>query len=660
MLYGTCYYPEHRESDRWEEDLRLMSAAGLNSVRVGEFAWKRFEPQNGVYDFSWMESFIQLASVYGIQLVLCPPMRTVPMWLSEQFPSMHIQDQHGIRLEHASRYTFCINHPDLREKTESLASNMARHYGGHPMVIGWHLDNEIGDEPDCHCNICQSKWQGWLEEQHQDIQSLNKAWGTVFWSMEYDHFGQVPTPRVTKADYNPAFIQAWRSFRSDCNIEVVKLLAAAIHPHLTNESYITTNSQMPWNNRTDNYEMAKHLDVTGTNYYPPYGDRSRSLAFGLAANRSFKNAPFHVYELRNEGHAIMGATGNTPAPGELERLTMHTIANGADGVFYFPWKRFPFGSEQNHGAITDFDGKPTRMYKECKEIGRKLGDLAPFIRGSNVVSDIAVFYDFPSRWHVEHPSPWTGDSSMYLRQINKLYHTVRQLGHNCDAVGRDSDLSTYKLLLVPMLPIVDDELVVKLKLFTDQGGVLVFHPMSGIKNEHACYFKDRLHPDMMKLLGLGSLEVATTDKDDAVHFNWQGKTYKGGIFSELIQIDTAQTEGVFQTEWYKGYPAVTKHKPGGGTCWFIATFAEELFYIDFIAYLCRIIGLSPLLNMAPPTEVEVTMRMSTKGSKFIFLINESHQDIQLDMNGTMNDIWNQEEVTNRITLLPYQVRVLMT
>ena len=660
MLYGSCYYPEHREADRWEADLCLMKDAGMNSLRVGEFAWKRFEPHDGKYDFSWMDSFIQLAARYSIRLVLCPPMRTVPAWLSEQDPSLRIQDQNGFRLEHASRYTFCINHPLLREKSLSLAANMAGHYGRHPMVIGWHLDNEIGDEPDCHCDLCQTKWQLWLKDTYENIQALNESWGTVFWSMEYDHFGQIPTPRVTKADYNPAFIQSWRKFRSDCNIEVVNLLASAIRPHLTHEeSFITTNSQMPWNNRTDNYEMAQHLDVTGTNYYPPYGKGSRTLAFGLAANRSFKNAPFHVYELRNEGHAIMGAAGNTPAPGELERLTLHTIANGADGVFYFPWKRFPFGSEQNHGALTDFDGKPTRLYEESKEIGRKMFDMAPIIQGTQVLSDIAVLYDFPSRWHVEQPSSWTGDSGMYLAQINKLYHAVRQLGHNCDAVGRDGDFTIYKLLLVPMLPIVDDKLVRKLQHFTEQGGVLVFHPMSGIKNEQACYFKDRLHPGMIQLMGLRTLEVATTAKDHTVQFSWQGRIYKCGIFSELIKPNTARTEGSFKTEWYKDYPAISMQETGQGQCWFIATFAEELFYKDFIASLCRDIGLPPLLNIVPPQEVEMTRRTGTDGSEYIFLINESNRQLCFDIGGgTMNDVWNREEVRNTITLQPYQVRVL--
>ncbi|WP_028552632.1 beta-galactosidase [Paenibacillus sp. UNC451MF] len=659
MLYGSCYYPEHREPNRWEEDLSLMQQAGLNALRIGEFAWKRFEPVEGDYEFHWLDRFIELAGQYGIRSVLCPPMRTVPAWLVERAPDLLIVTNEGHRLEYASRYTFCINHALLREKSASLAAALASRYGSNPHVIGWHLDNEIGDEPDCHCLVCKVKWQQWLSSKYNQIDVLNEAWGTVFWSMEYDHFGQIPTPRITKADYNPGFLQAWREFRSDCSIDTVTLLSDAIRPHLPEHGpYITTNNQMYWSKRTDYYKMARYLDITGTNYYPPYGENCDTLAFGLAANRSFKKAPFHVYELRNEGHSIIGAANNTPAPGELERLTLHTIANGADGVFYFPWKRFPFGSEQNHGAITDFDGKPTRMYDECGRIGKQLRRVALQIEGSLIISDIAVLYDFQSRWHIECDSPWTGDKRLYEKQINMLYRTVRALGYNCDAVGINGDFSSYKLLLVPMLPIVDDELVMKLKLYAEAGGIILFHPMSGIKNADACYYPNRLHPEMIKLLGSRTLETVTSNPLSPVTFQWNGEQYQGSLFLEIIQMDSAQVLGTFIDHWFEGSPTITKQSIGEGHVWFVATFAEERFYRDFISLLCQQIGMSPLLNAVPPTGVEVSMRQSACGASYTFVINNRHESAEITLPSDLTDIWNGEHLSQNFTLQPYQVRIL--
>lgn len=660
MLYGSCYYPEQRKKDRWLDDLQLMREAGINALRITEFAWKSMEPHDDIYDFAWLDEFIGLAEQQSIQIVLCPPMRTVPAWLVEKDPSILIVTKEGHQLEYASRYTFCVNHPLLREKASRLASAMAARYGQHPSVIGWHLDNEIGDEPDCHCPLCLDKWRDWLQQKYAEIDQLNQAWGTIFWGQTFDSFDQIPTPRMTKADYNPSYIQAWRHFRSDCNISVASLLAASIHTHIRETTqYITTNNQMLWNHRTNYYEMSKFVDITGTNYYPPYGERCRSIEFGLAVNRSLKQAPFHVYELRNEAHSILGVDHNSPAPGELERLVLHTIANGADGVFFFPWMRFPFGSEQNHGAITDYDGQPSRIYRECQSLGKRLACVSHMIKGSKVVSEIALLYDFPSRWHMEHPSEWTGNTHVYLQHLNKLYHSVRKLGYNCDAVDRHGDFSNYKLLVIPMLPIVDDDLIQRLQQYVNAGGVIIFHPLCGIKNAEAVYYAGRLHPGMIQLLGSRTLETATSGAQTQVQFHWRNKLYKADMLHELVQSETAKVNGFFANQWFEGYPAVTVQPYGDGCSWFIATFAEERFYLDFLEERCCELHIPKLLAISPPEQIEITMRQHADGTTYIFVLNSSCQHSTIMLDRRRFDLWNNQWLEGQITIKPHGVCILI-
>lgn len=79
LRLGAAYYPEHREPSRWEFDLDNIAAVGMNALRVGgEFAWTRFEPRLGEFDFSWMDRFADLAQRRGIGLLICPPMRMAP------------------------------------------------------------------------------------------------------------------------------------------------------------------------------------------------------------------------------------------------------------------------------------------------------------------------------------------------------------------------------------------------------------------------------------------------------------------------------------------------------------------------------------------------------------------------------------------------------
>lgn len=117
--------------------------------------------------------------------------------------------------------------------------------------------------------------------------------------------------------------------------------------------------------------------------------------------------------------------------------------------------------------------------------------------------------------------------------------------------------------------------------------------MSGIKNSDACYFPDRLHPNMIRLLGSRTAETATSGPHSPVGFEWEGRQYVGGVFQELVKLETALAMGSFTEQWYKGYPAVTRQWTGKGQTWFIATYAEEAFYTDFITKLCREIGISP-------------------------------------------------------------------
>jgi len=656
MLFGAAYYPEHRDPSRWDYDLDLMAEAQLNAVRVGEFAWKRFEPEEGRYDFEWMDTFAEKAAARHIGLVMCPPMRTAPAWLVEKDPTILIEIGSGVRFEYGSRYTFCINHPLLRDKGLSLATAMAKLYGRSGNIIGWHLDNEYGDEPDCHCPLCRRAFQTWLQSRYKAIDALNRAWGTVFWGLEFNHFGQVPTPRATKAHHNPGHLQAWRQFRSDCTVGLVGEHANAVRSHVRDQ-FISTNNQALWNDRTDYYDMARHLDVCGTNYYPPYGEDCRRIAFGLATVRSYKQRPFHVFELRSGPHLFPGRDGNSPQPGEIERLTMHTIANGADGIFYFRWRACPFGPEQHHSSVTDHDGRPLRVYEECKSVGQKIKRLTPLLSGAEVRSEVAVLWDYPSRWMLASThGPHT--RRLYRTRCCLLYNAVRSLGINCDAVGRDNDFAAYKVLLIPLLPGIDDRLAEKFADYVRRGGVLVWHPMSGMKNMEAEVFPGRLHPRLSDLFGITLGEFATSGEEEVRTFNWQKKTYNGRLFFDLPTIEDAACLAVYTSSWFAGTPAVTARQVGRGSALYLAPFAGKPFYKDFLLTLCQEAGVKPILDAPIPEAIEISARRVPNGDELIFLLNSSAQEQEITLPEPMEDVWNTESVSSSVSLKPWGVRVL--
>ncbi len=662
MLFGAAYYPEHRDPSKWEYDLDTMASAYVNCLRVGEFAWNRFEPADGEYEFAWMDRFNTLAAQRRIQLLLCPPIRTIPAWLMELEPALKIEREDGVRLEYGSRYSFCINQPLLHEKGQALAAAMATQYGRHPNIVGWHLDNEHGDEPDCHCPICRAAFQAWCRKRYSAIEELNNKWGLAFWGLTFTHFGQIPTPRAGKTWHSPGHLLAWRRFRSECTNAIVGMQAEAVRAHADPEQFITTNNQPLWNSRTDYYRMAQHVDVCGTNYYPAYGAAANPLGIGsglgLAMCRSYKSRNFQVHELRNSAHMTPARPGNTPGPGEVERITLHCIANGAEAIFYFRWRACPFGTEQPHGAITDYDGRPKRVFSEVARIGERLARLRDLLDGTAVSSDIAMLVDFPTRWIMESGSAWNGPKTLYMEQCRTLYRAIRMQHVNCDTVHTDGVFSRYRVLVVPFLAAIDDALAEKLTTYVSAGGTLIWHPLSGIKDPEAVIYPDRLHPSLKEMLGVDITEFATAGPDESIPFTWNTTTYAGRYFCDLPVLQGAQTRAEFTQTWFAGTPALVERRVAKGRILYIMTLAEPRFYEDFFRAVCRDANICPILACEIPDDVEIVARRADDGRQMIFLLNSSGHAHVLKLDTPMYDLYNDEHLTGAIALGPFAVRIV--
>ncbi len=658
MLFGAAYYPEHRDPSRWAHDLDAMAAASVNAVRVGEFAWKRFEPARGTYDFAWMDRFAELASARGIGLLMCPPLRTAPAWLVEADPTVQIVDERGIRLSYGSRYTFCINHPWLLECGMELARRMASHWAGCDAIVGWHLDNEYGDEPDCHCPLCRQKFQQWLAERYGDSDRLNRTWGTVFWGLEFDHFGQVPTPAVSKTVHNPGLLLAWRRFRSECTVEVVRLHADAVRSQTGNGKPVTTNFQV-WNRRTDYFDEAGPLDVISCNYYPAYGQVHHGPGARLDAMRGYKRKGFWVVELRNGPHAMPGSAGNTPQPGQLEHLTAHTLAHGCDGVFYFRWRACPFGAEQNHGTLTDYDGRPKRAYAEAQRVGGILARVGERIERARVHSPLAVFHDFPTWWTMSTGSIWEGPAGLYMDRFGTTMRALHRCRVNVDVVGRKSPWGQYAGLFVPTLQAVDDDLADRLSEYVREGGTLVMHPWCGTRDPDVATFADRLHPELADLLGVDIREFVTAGPEEPIAFSYNGQRFGGSLFADLPALPQGtDTMGEFADAWFAGTPAVTSRPVGSGRAIYVASFPCEAFLTQLADDILNRAGVGPIVSTELPEHVEVASRREPDGNELIFLLNGSPDATDLDLPGTWQDLWNDEPLTGEVTLSPWGVRLL--
>lgn len=192
---GAAYYPEHTDKEQVEKDAHLMEEAHFNIARMGDFAWHSMEPKDGVFTLEWLDHAIRTLSQRGIQSLLCTPTAAIPKWMHDAHPDIMIMGADGQRKPYGRRRHACLNNEDYRQYCTRITRTLAERYKDNKSVIGFQIDNELAtEEPYCYCPECLKKFQLWLKKKYQTIETLNKAWGTVFWSETLDNFEQVCYP----------------------------------------------------------------------------------------------------------------------------------------------------------------------------------------------------------------------------------------------------------------------------------------------------------------------------------------------------------------------------------------------------------------------------------------------------------------------------------
>ncbi len=94
-MLGVCYYPEHWLEDFWAEDARRMRELGIAYVRIGEFAWSRYEPRRGEWQWGWLDRAINALGDAGLKIVLGTPTAAPPKWLMDEHPEIAPVDDRG-------------------------------------------------------------------------------------------------------------------------------------------------------------------------------------------------------------------------------------------------------------------------------------------------------------------------------------------------------------------------------------------------------------------------------------------------------------------------------------------------------------------------------------------------------------------------------------
>lgn len=669
MTLGVCYYPEHWDNRIWESDLERMLDAGITVIRIAEFAWNLIEPEEGIFTYEFYDEFLDLCSEKGMKVIFGTPTATPPAWLTEKYPEVLNASKDGILYRHGGRKHYNYNSAIYQKLSARIVEREAEHYGKHPAIVGWQIDNEL------NCETCEFyseadslAFREFLREKYSTLDALNKAWGTVFWNQTYTDWNQIYVPRPTvNKGINPHMHLDYFRFLSDSTLKYCGMQAEIIRRYRKPGDFIMTNG-MFWN--VDNHKMEKEcLDVYTYDSYP-------SFAFGLdrdpktADDLNDRKWSMHLSEVRSicPHFGIMeqqsGANGWTtrlegpaPRPGQLTLWAMQSVAQGADFISFFRWRTCTVGTEMYWHGILDYDNRDNRKLLEVKNFYHKFKTLDPVCGAENVAA-FALIKDYDNEWDTEVDAWHNRLRTASEKEIfiaSELSHTPYNVLYMNDENFAD-ELSAYPVAVYPHPVIMDESRAAVLEEYVRGGGLLIIGCRAGYKDMNGrCVMMPQ--PGLLQpLTGTDVRDFTfTSPAEEAVWAEFGGNRIDMPVFNDILTpLEGTKVLAAYKNSYYAGAAALTEHCLGKGrTIHLGSTFSREN-----MKQLFEYTGiLEPFKDVIEaPETVEVVMRRK-EGKSYLFVLNFQSEEVEYTLKREAVLMYTGEKYIGKCCLKAYGTAV---
>ena len=652
---GVDYYPEHWDETMWEQDAALMQTTGVKLIRVAEFAWSRLEPENGRFDFAWLDRAIDIFHRYGIQVVIGTPTNTPPRWLTSKHPDILPIQHNGDTVQPGVRGHRCFNSPSLLQYSIRIVSELAKHYSKHPAVCGWQIDNEYW-LLECHCPSCNTKFREWAEARYASLKELNDAWGTVVWSGEYSDWSEITTPLGGTANQNPSFLLEYHRFQSDSALRFQRKQMEVIRQYAPRH-FITHNFHS-YPQKMDIHLIGAELDFASFDYYPntspdktatgPY-----SGALSLDLTRGIKRRNFWIMEQLSGPPGCWFPNWRTPYPGFIRAFSWQTIARGADTVVHFRWRSAIQGAEQFWHGLIDHSNVPGRRFKEFADLCREVNSVAAQLEGTTLRNDTAILYSSDQLIALGNQKPVDGFD--YYENIKAWHRALTKLGIGVDVIHTKEALEGYKILLVPHLYLLDDHLAGRIEQFAASGGTVILTHRSGVKDHlSVCH----MQPLPALLSNCAGVVVSEYDPigNDVHHIRTSDqKQFTSTQWNDLLEPVTAEAIAWYADDFYEGVPAVTRNRYGNGTVYYVGTQPDDAYMERLIQEAAEGADLPYYENL--PEGVQLSVRQN-ETKAYLFVLNLSRQEAVIDLGYSYVSLLTAGKQPPTLVLPPYGVEIL--
>jgi beta-galactosidase len=671
-LFGVDYYPEHWERTRWSIDARLMQQAGINTVRLAEFAWSRLEPREGCFDFAWLDEAIDILMAHDMKIILGTPTAAPPAWLIQAHPEILPINESGQQAGFGMRRHYCPTQPSFLSATRRIVEAMAAQYQNHPAVFAWQIDNELGDLANgirCHCASCRSAFQHWLKLRYTNLEQLNSSWGTVFWSQEYTAWEQIPVPLRNVRAHNPALLLDFARFTSEMWVRYQQFQV-----HILREKcpqHQLTHNCMGLFPYVDYTALARDLDVVAWDNYPrlpavwsPFGGNWNPAHVAMTHDvmRGLKKRPFWVME-QQAGPTGWGTLSPTPLPGEIRLWSLQSIARGAEAILYFRWRTARVGTEQHWHGILPHHGRPGRRYEEVCQTGEAFQRLREVIPAS-LPTTIALVRSYETLWAFEG-QPIAEDFS-YDDQIARYYRALWQRNLAVDLITEDQSWESYRLIIVPCLLLLREDIAVRLQRWVKAGGTLVVTFRSAVKNASNQMVDAPLPAALCDLTGVQVADYTTlppagtampTESVPRLELNIDESVHvvDSTIWMDELVVDDAEVLARYSGGPFDGAAAITLKHSGAGNVFYVGTSLTAAGQDLLMRKILAEAGISS--GIPSPENVEIIRRVQD-GHDYWFILNHNATPCKVQLPASGTDLITNTSLSGQITINGFDVLVI--
>lgn len=588
---GVYYYPEAWNPDQWDRDFKKMADIGFEFTHMAEFAWAQIEPNEGQFDFKWLDKAVELAAKYNLKVILGTPSAAPPVWLVRKYPEVLIEMSSGQTGQLGTRQHASWSNSKYRELTTKLVAAMAKHFGADKRIWGWQIDNEPSHYGTYDFSpAAQSNFRKWLKKKYETIDKLNKAWGTAFWSGIYSDFNQIEIPntqRLVSGAGSPISLVDFKRFSADECAGFISMQYNTLRESISKSQFITTNYMHlhsdvdPWRNKDLDFISYTMYPVAG--YTKGLGDQGFRL--GDPWRISYANDFFRplkgitgVMELQ-PGQVNWGSYNPLPYPGVVRAWLWNSFAGGLNFICSYRFRQPLFGSEQFHYGMVGTDGV-TELYggQEYSQFMKEIRELRKFYKPNIPVPSeyaarkTALLYNSDNVWETEvQKQTYQWDE---IGLITRYYSALKTLCIPVDIISEERDLSTYPVVIAPAYQMVDRELIEKWKRYVENGGQLILTCRTGLKDRNGHLLEASWADAITSLIGAKISMYDVLGKETKAEVAFDGKTYLWNIWGDILEpYSGTETWATYTDQFYAGKPSVVHRKLGRGTVTYIGVYA---------------------------------------------------------------------------------------